>query len=121
MMRLAGILRALGDHAGLYAPLIVDAAGETGRAIRQRVLYAALVLVFSTATMMSLWALGLALTWNTPWRVHYLLATAGVFGVLAIVFARLGAVRGRAGPSTRTLKSEISNDLRMLQQWREAT
>lgn len=121
MIRLAGILRAVGDHVGLYAPLIVDAAGEAGRSLRQRLLYTALSVVFAAAALTSLWTLGLALAWNTPWRIHYLLATTGAFVVAALVCIRLVKVRGRAGPSTLTLKTEISNDLRMLQQWREAT
>jgi uncharacterized membrane protein YqjE len=106
---------------GLYAPLIVDAAGETGRAIRHRLLYAAMALAFAAAAVISLWVLGLALSWNTPWRIEYLIATTAGFAIIAFICARLGINRGRAGPSTRTLKTEIDNDLRMLQQWREAT
>jgi uncharacterized membrane protein YqjE len=121
MRRALAVLNALGDHAGEYAPLIVGAAGEKGKAVRDQVLFAALALVFATSSTVSLWTIGLVLAWNTPWRLTYLVATAALFATLAIVCAHIGNQRGQPGPVSRTLRDEFNKDMRMFQQWKRTS
>jgi len=119
MRRALAVLNALGDHAGEYAPLIVRAAGEKGKAVRAQALYSALALVFAGGAAISLWTIGLALAWDTPWRMAYLVSATALFAILAAVCAGIGRQRGRPGPVTRTLRDEFDKDLRILQQWKQ--
>lgn len=119
MRRALAVLNALGDHAGEYAPLIVRAAGEKGKAVRGQVLYAALALAFAIVTTISVWTIGLVMAWNTPWRMAYLVSAAALFAILAAICAWIGRQRGRPGPGTRTLRDEFDKDLRILQQWKQ--
>lgn len=117
-MGLQALIGLLARHAASYVDLGAAAAAEWRSALVRRVELLCVALVASIAGVAALWAAGLVLLWDTPWRVAYAFISAAVLLIIAFGALR-GAVGSRsAGPSAGALKSELQKDMELFHQWK---
>ncbi len=81
---------------------------------------AAAAALAAVATLASAWITGLALLWDTQWRLTYCIGSVLICLVSTTVLAVLAFHRSAPGPYTSTLKNEAAQDLALLQEWRRA-
>lgn len=119
-MGIAGLLQVIAQHLGSYIELLAQAATEYRASIRRRLLFGAVAAVMATATLAAVWTTGLALLWDTSWRVAYCAASALVCLASTVVLGVLATRRAAPGPHTQILRNEAAQDLALLQEWRRA-
>lgn len=118
MLRGYVLAQLLVQHLGNYAGLGAAAAVECRGAIARRVLLALVAAVAGFTGLVALWATGLVALWNTPWRILYLGVSAALLLALAIWALGVALARPADGPAVRVLKSELSKDLELFEQWK---
>ena len=119
-MGLAGLAQVAIQHFGSYIELIAQAAAEYRAAFLKRVILATAAVVTAVATLASAWVTGLALLWDTQWRVAYCVGSVLVCLVATIILASLAMRRALPGPHRTMLRTEAAQDLALLQEWRRA-
>ena len=119
-MGFAGLAQVAIQHLGSYIELLGRAAAEYRASFLKRAILAAAALVMAVATLVSAWVTGLALLWDSPWRMTYCAASVVLCLVATAVLALLASRRPAPGPSIRTLREEAYQDLALLQEWRRA-
>ncbi len=120
-MRLAGLAQVAAQHLGSYVELVGQAAGEYRASFLRRALLASGALVMATATLLAAWTTGLALLWDTPWRLNYCIGSLLLCLIATAVLAMLAVRHATLGPHSRTLRDEAAQDLALLQEWRRAS
>jgi uncharacterized membrane protein YqjE len=98
-----------------------QAAGEYRASFLRRALLASGALLMAVATLVAAWSTGLALLWDTSWRLNYCIGSLLTFLVATVVLGMLAARRATPGPHSRTLRDEAAQDLALLQEWRRAS
>lgn len=119
-MGVAGFAQIAVQHLGSYTELVGLAATEYKASFRRRILLGGLAIVLAFATLLAAWTTGLALLWDTPSRLAYCIGSAVAGLVLTLLFAVIALRRQPPGPHGRTLREEASQDLALLQEWRES-
>jgi uncharacterized membrane protein YqjE len=119
-MGFAGPAEVALEHIGSYLGLIRQVVAEYRAALLRRIMYGIFAFVTAAATLLAAWVIGLAVTWDTPWRVGYCVTSALVFAVATAALATLAMRDAPPGPHTKTLKDEAAQDLALLQEWRRA-
>ena len=120
-MRVAGLATAAAQHLGSYVELVGRAAGEYRVAFLRRVLLVAGAVVMAGATLVATWTTGLALLWDTTWRLYYCIGSVLLCLIVTMALARLAVRRIALGPHGRTLRDEATQDIALLQEWRRAS
>jgi hypothetical protein len=121
VLHLAGLAQVVARHMGSYVELMAQAAGEYRASLRRRVLLAAGAMVMAFTTVAAAWTTGLALLWDTEWRIAYCILSALVSLGATVGLAVLAVRRPHPGPHVRTLREEAAQDLELLQEWRRTT
>jgi uncharacterized membrane protein YqjE len=119
-MGLAGLAQVAIQHLGSYIELLAQAAAEYRASLLKRALFAIAALVAAMATLVSAWITGLALLWDSQWRMAYCVGSALLCLLATIVFTLFALRRPAPGPSIRILRQEASQDLALLQEWQRA-
>ncbi|MEO8313500.1 MAG: hypothetical protein ABI645_01785 [Pseudomonadota bacterium] len=119
-MGFVGLAQIALQHLGSYIELIGQAATEYRASILRRALYATAAVVTAVAALLSAWVTGLALAWDTQWRLAYCVTSVLVCLAATAVLVMLAMRRPVPGPHVRTLKDEATQDLALLQEWRRA-
>ena len=119
-MGFAGLIQVVIQHLGSYIELGGRAAAEYRASFLRRALYAIAATVMAVGTLISSWVVGLALLWDTQWRMTYCAGSVLAFLVATAVLISLAMRRPAPGPSIRILREEASQDLALLQEWRSA-
>lgn len=119
-MGIAGLIQVAARHLGSYVELLANAATEYQASFRRRLIIATAATIAAMATLASAWTTGLALLWDTQWRVTYCVTSVLLCLVVTVVLAVLAQRRVPPGPYTRTLRNEAAQDLALLQEWRRA-
>ena len=119
-MGVAGLVQVVLQHLGSYLELVGRAASEYRASLLKRALLATAALVTAVATLATAWVTGLALLWDTQWRLPYCAGSALVSLVATVILVSLAMRRPEQGPSIRVLREEASQDLALLQEWRRA-
>jgi uncharacterized membrane protein YqjE len=117
-MQLPGLAQVVVRHLGSYVELIGQAACEYRSAFLRRAMLAAGALLMGTATLAAAWTTGLAMLWDTPWRLAYCIASVVLCLAATTVLALLANRRSEPGPHIRTLREEVTQDFALLQEWR---
>ncbi len=91
-MGIAGLLQVAALHLGSYIELLGQAAVEYRASFRRRLLLVSAAVAMAVATLVAAWTTGLALLWDTNWRLAYcatsLLACLAATAVLAVLATR---------------------------------
>jgi uncharacterized membrane protein YqjE len=119
-MGFTGLIQVALRHFGSYLELLGRAAAEYRASFLRRVLYATAAVVTAVAALLSAWVTGLALLWDTQWRLAYCLTSVVLCLAATAILALLAMRRAVPGPYTRTLKQEAAQDLALLEEWRRA-
>ena len=119
-MGFAGLAQVAIQHLGSYIELLGRAAAEYRASFLKRAIFATAALVMAVATLITAWVTGLALLWDSQWRMVYCGASVVVCLLAATVLTLLALRRPAPGPSIRTLREEAYQDLALLQEWRRA-
>ncbi|MEO6078400.1 MAG: hypothetical protein ABIQ86_01285 [Steroidobacteraceae bacterium] len=119
-MGIAGLVQVAARHLGSYVELLGLAAVEYRASFRRRILLGVAATVMAVATLVSGWTTGLALLWDTQWRLTYCIGSVLLCVVATVVLATLSSRRATPGPHIRTLRDEAAQDLALLQEWRRA-
>lgn len=119
-MGFVGLAQIALQHLGSYIELIGRAAAEYRATFLRRAIYATVAVVTAVASLVSAWVTGLALFWDTPWRLTYCIASVLTCVVTTAVLAALAFRRPTPGPYSMTLRHEAAQDLELLQEWRRA-
>ncbi len=117
-MQLPGLAQVAVRHLGSYVELMGQAACEYRSAFLRRAMLAAGALLMGTATLAAAWTTGLALLWDTPWRLTYCFVSVALCVVATAVLGALASRRSEPGPHLTTLRDEATQDLALLQEWR---
>lgn len=117
-MGIAGLLQVVAQHLGSYIELLAQAAIEYRASFRRRLLCGAVAVVMAVATLVAAWTTGLALLWDTSWRITYCTTSMLVCLASTVVLGVLATRRGQPGPHVQTLRNEAAQDLALLQEWR---
>lgn len=117
-MRLHAIFLALARHLGTYMELGAAAAEEYRSALVRRATLALLAAVTFVAGSGALWLAGLVALWDTGWRTGYVLGTAVLLLLFAVVTWVVAMTRPLTGPVAGVLKSELHKDAELFQQWK---
>jgi hypothetical protein len=118
VFRLQALLRVLLEHFGAYAELGAAAAAEYRATCIRKLVLLAVALTAGFAGLAAAWLAGLAATWDTPWRVGYIMGSAAVLLVAAGISLYCALGRSRPGPSAGLLRSELRKDMELFQQWK---
>jgi len=119
-MGFAGLAQVAIQHLGSYMELLGRAAAEYRASFLKRAILATAALVMAVASLISAWVTGLALLWDSQWRMAYCVTSVVVCVAATTVLALLASRRPAPGPSIRTLRDEAYQDLALLQEWRRA-
>jgi hypothetical protein len=119
-MGFAGLMQVVIQHLGSYMELVGRAAAEYRASFLRRALFAAAAIVLAVGTLVSAWFTGLALLWDTQWRMAYCAGSVLICLAATTAFALLAIRRAVPGPSIMILREEASQDLALLQEWRRA-
>jgi uncharacterized membrane protein YqjE len=120
MMRLPAVLRALARHLGIYAQLGAAAAVEYRSAWLRRIWLAVAAIIAFVAGSCALWLAGLMAVWDTGWRMAYVVGSAVLLLLFAVVAWLIAMTRPAAGPVASVLKSELHKDAELFQQWQSS-
>jgi hypothetical protein len=120
-MRIAGLATVAARHLGSYVELVGRAAGEYRAAFLKRALLASGAIVMAVATLVATWTTGLALLWDTPWRLTYCLGSMLLCLIATTLLAVFAIRRTTLGPHSRTLRDEAAQDIALLHEWRRAS
>lgn len=116
-LRVFAALAPLAQHLAAYAQLGAAAVGEYRSAWIRRVCFAVAAFILGMAGLAATWMIGLAAYWDTQWRMTYVIASAAVLLLLAIIFAGLALSKLSGGRATGLLREELNKDRELLQQW----
>jgi hypothetical protein len=116
-MRIAGLATFANQRLGSYAELVGPAASEYRAAILRRTFLAAGAAVMAAATLAAAWTTGLALVWDTPWRLGYCLASVLLCLMAATALAVLAMRRSALGPHSSALRDEAVQDFVLLREY----
>lgn len=119
-MGIAGLVQIVAKHLGSYLELLGPAASEYRASFRRRIIFALCAVVMAIATLLAAWMTGLALLWDTQWRLTYCGLSVLACLLATTLLATLAAKRPIPGPHGRTLREEAAQDLALLQEWRRA-
>jgi uncharacterized membrane protein YqjE len=112
------LLRLVAQHLASYVELGSAAAAEFRSALARRLAFVVVAALAGTVGLAVLWSAGLLAFWGTPWRMMYIVVS-GVILVGAAGWALWHAVATtRSGPSAGILRSELSKDMELFQQWK---
>jgi membrane protein implicated in regulation of membrane protease activity len=117
-MQMPGLAQVAVRHLGSYVELMGQAACEYRAAVLRRALLAAGAMLMATATVAAAWTTGLALLWDTPWRLAYCIASLLLCLAATTVLGLFANRRTEPGPHMRTLRDEATQDLALLHEWR---
>jgi uncharacterized membrane protein YqjE len=120
-MRIAGLATLAAQHLGSYVELVGQAAGEYRAAFLRRALLASGALIMAVATLVAAWTTGLALLWDTAWRVNYCIVSVVLCLAATAALALFAIQRTALGPHSKTLRDEAAQDIALLQEWRRAS
>jgi hypothetical protein len=120
MLQMAGLAQVAVRHLGSYVELMGQAAGEYRTAFLRRALLAAGATIMAVATVVAIWTTGLALLWETPWRITYCIASVLLCLAIAVTLGLLAVRRAAPGPHSRMLREEAAQDMALLQEWRRS-
>ncbi len=101
------LLLQLARHLGCYLQLGATAAGEYRSAWVRRTVLLMVAMATCAAGFAALWVAGLVGLWDTPWRLTYILATATLLLVVAIVTLYRALTTPAAGPAAQVFGSEM--------------
>lgn len=116
-LRVLSVLRPLGSHLAAYAELGTAVAGEYRKAWVRRLCWAAVALVATLLGLAATWVIGLAAFWDTRWRMTYVIASAALLLLLAIVAATLALSASHGGRAAGLLREEFNKDKELFAQW----
>lgn len=119
-MGFAGLAQVAIQHLGSYLELIGQAATEYRATLLRRAIFAIASVVTAVATLVSAWVTGLALLWDTSWRLAYCLGSVLACLAATAILVSLALRRPAPGPYSRSLREEAAQDLALLQEWRRA-
>ena len=119
-MGIAGLAQVAIQHLGSYIELMGRAAAEYRASFLKRALFATAAVITAVATLASAWVTGLALLWDSPWRMAYCWGSVLLCLLATTVLTLLAMRRPDPGPSIRILREEASQDLALLQEWQRA-
>ncbi len=117
VLRLLALLRPLGSHLSGYAQLGMAAADEYRTSLKRRLCWALVALVSGLAGLAATWMIGLVAFWDTQWRLTYVIVTAAVFVVVAIIGAVIALGATRPGRATSLLREEFNRDRELISEW----
>jgi hypothetical protein len=117
-MGIAGLAQIAARHLGSYLELAGPAAVEYRASFRRRLILALGAVVLAVATLLAAWTTGLALFWDTPWRLAYCIGSVLLCLAATAALAVLAARQAPPGPHSRILKDEAAQDFALLQEWR---
>jgi uncharacterized membrane protein YqjE len=120
-VRMVGLATAAAQHLGSYVELVGRAAGEYRASVLMRALLASGAIVMAAATLVAAWTTGLALLWDTPWRLDYCIGSVVVCLIGTMALALFAVRRPAFGPHTRAFRDEVAQDIALLQEWRRAS
>jgi hypothetical protein len=110
-MEIAGLATVAAQHLGSYVELLGQAAGEYRAAFLRRALLVSGAIVMAVATLAAAWTTGLALLWDTAWRVNYCIGSAVLCMAATTALALLAVRRTALSPHSRTLRDEAAQDI----------
>lgn len=116
-LRVLAALGPLTQHLGAYAQLGAAAVDEYRTALARRLAWALLALVAGTAGLAATWMIGLAVFWDTPWRVAYVASTAAALLLIGAIAAYVAMSAPRSGQAARVLRTELHRDRELFEEW----
>lgn len=116
-LRLLAVLGPLAQHLAAYAELGVAAAGEYRAAWMRRVCWMLVAAFFGLFGLVAAWMIGVAWFWDTPWRLTYVIASAAVLLLVAIIAAILAVSKPHPGQAAGLLREELNKDRELWQEW----
>ncbi len=116
-LRALAVLGPLAHLLSSYAQLGVAAAGEYRTALVRRLCWAAIALVAGLAGLAATWMIGLAVFWDTQWRLTYVIVSAAVLLLLAGISAALALSSLRPGRAAGLMREEFNKDRELFAQW----
>lgn len=117
-MRIQALLLALARHLGTYAELGAAAAAEYRAMLVRRLVLAVLAATTLIAGTGVLWLVGLMALWESGWRLAYVMGTAVLLLLVAATAWVAAMNRPATGPVANVLRSELSKDVELFQQWK---
>jgi hypothetical protein len=119
-MRLHAVMLELLRHLSAYMELGAAAAAECRTAWVRRAVLMLLAATTFLAGASALWLAGLVALWDTGWRVGYVVGTALLLLLIAVVTWAVAISRPLGGPATGVLRSELHKDAELFQEWKSA-
>ncbi len=116
-LRLAAVFAPLSTLLGGYAQLGLAAVGEYRAALMRRLVWAVVAVVFGLAGLAAAWMIGLAVFWDTPHRLTYVISSAVALLLVAGIAAVLALKSPRPGNASGLLREEFNKDRELFAQW----